>query len=243
MYENNLRPLITFFEARDNLNDSERQILEHLPHRRRSFHRNEEMVETHTRPKESCIVVKGLAARAVYLRNGARQLTGVHVPGDFVDLHAFLLKFMDHSVIALGECEVAFVPHEQLLRISQEHPHLTRLFWMSTVIDAAIHRAWLSCIGRRSPEQHIAHLFCEVYLRLETVGLARDLTFDFPVTQSEMADMLGLSVVHVNRTIQQLRGKGSVNWDGATVTISDFAQLVRFSEFDPTYLSLMKTPR
>ncbi|WP_137113554.1 MULTISPECIES: Crp/Fnr family transcriptional regulator [Mesorhizobium] len=243
MSEHSLQTLIAFFEARDSLTDSERETLERLPHRRHSFHRNEEMVETHTRPKESCIVLKGLAARAVYLKNGARQLTAVHVPGDFVDLHAFLLKFMDHSVIALGECDVAFVPHEQLLRISEEQPHLTRLFWMSTVIDAAIHRSWLTCIGRRSPEQHIAHLFCEVYLRLETVGAAKDMTFEFPVTQAEMADMLGLSVVHVNRTIQQLRAKGFVNWDGATVTIKDFARLSQFSEFDPTYLSLMKTPR
>lgn len=243
MKEHSLQPLIAFLEARDALSETERQIIEALPHRRHSFHRNEEMVETHTKPKESCILIKGLAARAVYLKNGARQLTAVHVPGDFVDLHALLLRFMDHSVIALGECEVAFVPHEQLLTISEQQPHLTRLFWMSTVIDAAIHRSWLTCIGRRSPEQHIAHLFCELHLRLDTVGLSKDMTFEFPVTQAEMADMLGLSVVHVNRTIQQLRGKGFVNWDGVTVTINDFARLAKFSEFDPTYLSLVETPR
>ncbi|MCO5065063.1 MAG: Crp/Fnr family transcriptional regulator [Rhizobiaceae bacterium] len=243
MNEHSLQPLIAFFAARDSLSESERQILEGLPHRRHSFHRNEEMVEAHTKPKESCIVIKGLAARAVYLKNGSRQLTAVHVPGDFVDLHALLLRFMDHSVVALGECEVAFVPHEQLIRITEEQPHLSRLFWMSTVIDAAIHRSWLTCIGRKSPEQHIANLFCELYLRLEVVGQCQDMTFEFPVTQAEMADMLGLSVVHVNRTIQQLRGKGFVNWDGAKVTIKDFARLAQFSEFDPTYLSLVKTPR
>lgn len=243
MTGHSLQSLIAFFEARDSLSERERDILAALPHRRHSFHRGEEMVEAHTRPKESCIVIKGRAARAVYLKNGARQLTAVHVPGDFVDLHALLLKFMDHSVIALGECEVAFVPHEQLVRITEAEPHLSRLFWMSTVIDAAIHRSWLTCIGRRSPEQHIAHLFCELYLRLEVVGHVKDMTFDFPVTQAEMADMLGLSVVHVNRTIQQLRGKGFVNWDGAAVVIKDFARLSQFCEFDPTYLSLMKTPR
>ena len=107
MNQHSLQPLIAFLEARDSLSEAERQIIERMPHRRHAFHRNEEIVETHTRPKESCIVVKGLAARAVYLKNGARQLTAVHVPGDFVDLHALLLRMMDHSVIALGECEVA----------------------------------------------------------------------------------------------------------------------------------------
>ncbi|MBX3598101.1 MAG: Crp/Fnr family transcriptional regulator [Rhizobiaceae bacterium] len=243
MEPSSLKPLIDFFEVRDNLSDAERQILSSLPLRRHVFQRNEEMVRAHTQPRESCIVLKGLAARAVYMQNGARQLTAVHVPGDFVDLHAFLLKVMDHSVVALGECEVAFVPHEQLMRISQEQPHLTRLFWMSTVIDAAIHRAWLASIGRRSPEQHIAHLFCELYTRLETIGFARGMTFGFPVTQSEVADMLGLSLVHVNRTIQQLRSKYFVNWDGTTVHIKDFDRLAEFSEFDPSYLSLIKIPR
>jgi CRP-like cAMP-binding protein len=243
MHQPDLQFLIDFFNARDSLSGEERELLERLPHRRRSFHRNEEIVQAHTFPKESCIVVSGMAARAVYVENGGRQLTAVHVPGDFVDLHAFLMKVMDHSVIALGECNVIFVPHEQLTQISETQPHLTRLFWMVTVVDAAIHRSWLTCIGRRSPEQHIAHLFCEVYLRLETVGLAKDMTFEFPVTQAEMADMLGLSVVHVNRTIQQLRGRGFVNWDGLVVTIENFGKLAEFAEFDPTYLSLIKTPR
>jgi len=238
-----LSRLLDFLALRDKLSADERDTIARLPHELRILQRNEALVVDHDRPTVSCILTKGIAARVVYLKGGERQITAVHVPGDFVDLHALLLKVMDHSVVALTECEAAFIPHEHLTLITEEKPHLGRLLWLSTVIDAAIHRAWLTCIGRRSPAQHIGHLLCEVYVRLSSVGLASDNRFSFPITQADLSDMLGLSLVHVNKTLATLRNANMFTWDGNLVHILDFQRLADFAEFDPVYLSLVKIPR
>ena len=239
----NLGILTSYLELRDNLTENERHLINSLPHEIRLYKRHDDLVKDHSSPNVSCVLTKGYAARAIYMESGKRQLTAVHIPGDFVDLHALLLKVMDHSVVALTDCEAAFIPHEKLRAISEDAPHLSRLLWLSTVIDAAISRAWLTCIGRRSPSQHIAHLFCEIYVRLQAVGLAADNSFSFPITQSDLADMLGLSIVHVNKTLAQLRAMQMFVWKGTTVEIGDFAKLATFADFDPVYLSLAKIPR
>jgi CRP-like cAMP-binding protein len=236
-------PLIKALARRDEVSAAERRLIENLPKRIKSFRKGEELVQEHSRPAESCLVMHGFAAREVYLRDGKRQITAVHIPGDFVDLHAFLLKQMDHSVVALSECQAAFVPHQDLLRVVDEAPHLGRLLWLSTVIDGAIQRAWIACIGRRSSTAHFGHLICELYLRLNAVGLAEKSTFQFPVTQEELADILGLSLVHVNRTLRELRSAGLITWKGSTIEILDFDGLATLSDFDPSYLNLVSEPR
>lgn len=230
-------------ERRDSLNDDEIKVIRELPARPAAFAAGEEIVVEGSRPKESCLVTAGFAARAQSLRSGERQITAVHVPGDFVDLHSMMLKVMDHSVVALGPCKVAFVPHEPIRVITETKPHLARLFWMSTVIDGAIQRTWITCLGRRSAEQHLAHLICELYVRLEAAGIASGFTFEFPVTQAQLGDVLGLSVVHVNRKLQELRSAGLVEWRDGKVRIRDFEKLAALSEFDPTYLSLRRESR
>ena len=121
--------------------------------------------------------------------------------------------------------------------------HLARLLWLSTVVDGAIQRAWISCFGRRTAEKHLAHVICELYLRMEIVGAASENHFDFPVTQAVLSDVLGLSTVHVNRIIQELRASGLIHWERGKVRILDFERLARLAEFDPTYLSLRVEPR
>ena len=140
---------------------------------------------------------------------------------------------MDHSVRALTDCSVVFVPHPDLIAITATAPHLTRLMWLSTTIDAAIQREMIASVGRRTPLQHLAHTFCELYLRLEVVGLAEDGKFRFPITQSELADVLGLSLVHTNRTVQDLRATGLVQWNQTEVDITDFDRLTHLAGFDP----------
>jgi CRP-like cAMP-binding protein len=236
-------PFIRAMSRRDVLSDEERQVFEALPMRVRVFEADEEIVREATRPTESCLVLEGFAARAHFFATGKRQLAAIHVAGDFVDLHSLLLKFMDHAVIALSRCRVAFVPHANLRAITESHPHLGRMLWLSTTIDGAIQRSWATSLGRRSVQQHLAHLICEVYTRLEWVEAARDLRFDFPVSQAELGDMLGLSIVHVNRTVRDLRATGLVNWRGHGIEIPDFDRLADFAEFDPAYLNLISEPR
>jgi CRP-like cAMP-binding protein len=122
-------------------------------------------------------------------------------------------------------------------------PHLGRLFWLLTTIDGAIQRARIACLGRSTALQHMAHQFCELWLRMTIIGLATTNGFPFTLTQGELADVIGLSAVHVNRTLQELRALGLVDWDGRQVMIHDFAKLSALSDFDETYLNLFREPR
>ncbi|TCR67518.1 Crp/Fnr family transcriptional regulator [Bosea sp. BK604] len=235
--------LLRYLQCRDRVSTAERELVASLTMRFKTFRRGEDLVSENSRPNESCLVLSGFTGREVLLKDGSRQITAIHIPGDFVDLHALLLKLMDHSVVALTEAHAAYVPHAELVRISEAAPHLSRLFWLSTVVDGAIQRAWIACIGRRKPLHHLGHLICELSMRLNAVGLAPRHSFDFPITQSQLADVLGMSLVQVNRTLQALRRTGLIDWKGSTITIHDFDALAELSDFDPTYLNLMNEPR
>lgn len=242
-YDLGLAALVASLEKRDTLSTDEKEMLYGLGWRARDYGRGAEIVPDRSRPSESCLLVSGLASRAVLLRNGSRQLTAVHVQGDFVDLHGMLIKRMDHSVIALTDCRIAFCEHGAIERLTERMPHLTRMLSVLIGIDAAVQRAWMVGLGRRNPVSHLAHLICELYMRLEIVGAVEDWSYDFPVGQAELADMLGLSVVHTNRTLQELRSSNAMSWRNGRVRINDWNALVKLAEFDPTYLSLEREPR
>jgi CRP-like cAMP-binding protein len=191
----------------------------------------------------STILLDGLMARYKDLSEGQRQITELHVGGDFADLHSFSLKRLDHHVMTLTPCRVAFVPHENLKTITERFPHLTRVYWFATNLDAAIHREWALSLGRRSAIARVAHLFCELHVRLGLVGLAEGPEYDLSLTQSELAECLGLTSVHINRTLKELREAGLVEFRGNRVNIGDLAALRRVAEFDPAYLYLEKRPR
>lgn len=235
--------LVEKLARRDALNTEERRILEALPARIDTVARGTSIVRQGDRPTECRFVVEGFVARYKLLADGGRQITAVHVPGDFVDLHSLLIKVMDHGIVALTPCRIAAVPHERVQDITERHPHLTRLLWLNTLIDGAIHREWLVSLGRYQAPAQMGRLFCELYLRLETVGLARDGRYSFPLTQEEIGDVLGLSTVHVNRVLQELRRDGLITLQGGSLAIHDWDRLVRVSEFDPAYLNLHAEPR
>jgi CRP-like cAMP-binding protein len=235
--------LIRKLEERDVLSAEEKEVLSSALSRPRSVKADEDMVREGDRPSESILIVEGFASRYKVLQSGRRQITAIHVPGDFVDLHGFLLKKMDHAVGTLTPCTIATIPHEKLRDITERYPHLTRLLWLSTLVDSSIHREWLVAMGRRSAREHMAHIVCELFVRLELVGLTQGDTFQMPVTQAELGDTLGISTVHVNRVLQELRGEGLITWRGEKLTIHDFERLKEVAEFDPTYLSLSHEPR
>ena len=205
-----------------------------------SFSHGEVIVPAERVAKRSCMMLRGLSARSHRLvgRPEERVITALHVPGDFVDLHGFVLAGLEHSVIAIGPTEVEFVNHDELTEITENFPHLTRLLWMSTVIDAAVHRQWLVAASSLRSSAHLAHLLCEIYTRLNAVGAASDHRFMLPLLQRELAQILGYSPIHVNRAVRDLRDRGLIRWHGAQVTILDWAGLSRLSRFDPTYLDM-----
>lgn len=191
----------------------------------------------------SCIVLlDGWLARSKDLAGGERQVTELHVAGDFADLHGFTLKRLDHDVVTLSECVVAVVPHERLQDLTERHPRLARAFWFSTNVDAAINRELALSLGQRSAIARMAHLFCELYARLDAVGLTRSNGYEFPLTQRELSECLGLTVVHANRTLQELRRRGLVELENRQLTILDRRGLEGLAEFDPSYLYLEPAP-
>jgi CRP-like cAMP-binding protein len=188
----------------------------------------------------SLMLLEGWMARAKDLESGERQVTELHVAGDFTDLHAFTLKCLDHDVVTLSNCTVAVMPHDRLKKITEQYPHLGRVYWFTTNVDAAIHRECALSLGQRSAISRMAHLFCELYVRLHVVGLTKGKGYEFPLTQREVSECLGLTVVHANRTIQELRRRGLIELENRHLTILDRAGLERVAEFDDAYLYLDK---
>jgi CRP-like cAMP-binding protein len=237
------QPLIHKLGQRDTLSGEEKQMLNRAISRVVQFGADEDMAREHDRPSECRLLLEGWTTRYLMLKDGRRQIVGLHIPGDLVDLHSFPLKKMDHSIGTLTPCTVALVPHEALREITEMYPHLTRLLWLSTLVDGAILRQWVLGLGRRSATERMAHLFCELYTRLTLAGLAQDRTFQVPVTQAEFGDCLGLSTVHTNRVLQDLRAEALITWRGETVEIKDWECLQSLAQFDPTYLYLEDEPR
>lgn len=201
-----------------------------------------DIVLEHAYTDHSILLLSGFTARYSTLSDGRRQITEINVAGDFVDLHSLLMKQMDHGVVTLCPCVIAHAPHSRLRKLTEEHGHLTRLLWLDTIIDAAIHRQWLVAMGRRSGLGHLAHLVCELFTRLSAVGLNDGQTFHMPLTQTVLSDALGLSTVHVNRLIAELRREGLVRWSNPQIEILDWPRLAQIAEFDPTYLRLHSQP-
>jgi len=231
-------PLVQRLEQLAPLTFEERRALVDAVSVEKEFPRGSEIVKQGSEPTVSCFLLDGFAGQNTYLSGGREQITAIRIPGDFVDLHSFLLAGMDHSIVALSDCRVGLVPHTNLKAITDDHPHLTRVLWLITLIDGAIHRAWVAAIGRRTAEQHLAHLVCELYVRLSRAGLVEGSAFTLPMTQSDMANALGLSSVHVNRVTMELRRNGLISWRHRVMEIPDFEKLADFADFDPTYLNL-----
>jgi CRP-like cAMP-binding protein len=219
------------------LTDAERQTIADLPERVLQVPAREDIVPGGSRPTEVRLIRAGIACRNNVVQDGRRQITSFLVRGDCCDLRALLMGHMDHTVTALAPCDVAVVPHERLFAAIEKCPRLALALWSDTLLDAAIHREWVTNVGRRSAYARIAHLFCEIWFRLQSVGLPHDHTFHLPATQGDLGDATGLSLVHVNRTLRQLREDGLISVSkGRIVRLLDWQRLTEVAEFDPAYL-------
>jgi CRP-like cAMP-binding protein len=232
--------LIRKLESIAPLAPEEKAALLRLPLRLKTVAAHQDIVRAGDTPSESCLIVAGFACRYSLTAEGKRQILSFHIAGDIPDLQSLYLDVMDHSLATLVPSSLAFIQHDDLRTSMRSHPGLGGLLWRDTLIDAAVFRQWMVGLGRRDAYGRIAHLLCELLVRLRAVELVEDHAFTLPVTQAELGDAFGLSTVHVNRVLQDLRRDGLISLHGGCLKVLDWEGLQRASEFDPTYLHLAK---
>jgi CRP-like cAMP-binding protein len=231
-----LKPLLRKLEAVASLSPEEKAAILTLPVTVRQFRAGHDVIREKDRPTQCCLVLEGWVCRYKILETGTRQIFSFHIAGDIPDLQSLHLRTMDHNLGTLAPSMVAFVQHEAVKALTRDFPRIGNLLWRDTLIDAAIFREWMVGMGRRDAPAGIAHLFCELNRRLRAVGLTRGDAFDFPITQAVLGDALGLSMVHVNRSLMDLRGRGLITLDKHVLRILKSEELCEDAGFDEAYL-------
>ena len=239
--ESHLDPLIRRLESVAPVSDEERQAIAALPITVRDLRADQDIVRDQDRPSQCCVILEGFACQYKLLPGGRRQIVSFYIPGDIPDLQSLHLQVMDHNLGTIVASKVAFIPHETVRLLLRAHPRIADVFWRETLIDLAVFREWVVNIGCREAYGRIAHTLCEVYVRLRAVGLVNGQSYLMPVTQAELGDALGMSTVHVNRTLQELRRDGLISTPRTgQVVIENWDELQKAGEFDQTYLHLPK---
>lgn len=221
----------------------DRRALELLCSRSRRLEAGKYILHEGDRPEDVHLILEGWAARHVVLEDGSRQITAFLLPGDLCDQHVTILGEMDHGIVTLTPTLVASLPNGELDELARERPDLARALWWSTLVDEAVLRAWITNIGRRPAYQRLAHLICELHVRLQVVGLADRDTFQFPLTQQDLADALGLTPVHINRVLRRLRTERLIVLERRRLTVADVERLRELAGFTLVYLHDRVRPR
>lgn len=221
--------------SREALTTREKGVLEGLVERTERFTGPHVILERGTLLQQSTMLIEGFVARVIHA-DGKRHIVALHVPGDFVDLHAFTLKRLDHDVVSIGTVQIGYAPHARIEEVLRTEPNLARMLWYSTLLDAAMHREWIMKLERLSADGRVAHLVAELWRRLDFVDLASAGGFPLPLTQQELADACGTTSVHMNRVVRKLRETGVVDISRGQVTVLDPQALWGLGSFDPAYL-------
>jgi CRP-like cAMP-binding protein len=228
--------LLLRLERLNALSAADRQRIADLPLKLVNYPAGRDVVSHGYSPSRCTVILDGFLCGHKPVSGSRRQITSFFVAGDIADLATLHLPAVDYSITTVGPAVVAFVPHAALKEAADGSAALAQAFWRETLIQAAIAQEWIVNLGRRDAFARIAHIVCELAVRLQAAGLARDLSFTMPCTQTDVADACGISNVHANRVIQELRHLGLVDWDSRRVKIRDWNSLTRLADFNDDYL-------
>lgn len=220
------------------LDDADREAIAALSLAQRSYRAGEDLVQEGAHPECVFLLTEGWACRYKMLPDGRRQILAYMLPGDTCDIFNFAIARMDHSIAALGACKAVAVPQADLIAVMARRPTVARALQRTTMVDGSTSREWLLNIGQRDGFARAAHLFCELQLRMDTIGLVTDGGFALPLTQIDLADTMGLTPVYVNRTLQRMRKEGLITLKRHALTILEPERLVALGMFTPGYLHL-----
>jgi CRP-like cAMP-binding protein len=215
--------------------DEQRQAFLLLVKGKRRVSRGEDIIKVGRSQRFLTVLLTGVACRYKMVENGRRQILTFQYPGDFCDYHRYVLAERDDAVAALTDCMIGVILHEDIERIAARDPQISLALWRNTVLEASIFRERLLNARQRPALERIASLLCEHIFRLEAVGIDCDV---IPLTQIDLADAAGLSVVHVNRTIQDLRELGALSKNSHGIKVVHRDKLVRIAKFDGRYLDM-----
>ena len=240
--KSSLESFLSRLTKRSVLSAEERQAILDLPGQAMQVRANHDFVRLGERVDSSCLVVAGIVGRFDQTREGARQITALHIPGDMCDLHSVVQPVPTSALQALSVATIVRVPHASIRLIAAEYPAVAEAFWRDCEVDAAILAEWVVNVGRRNGRTRIAHLLCEMATRLADKPTGNDFVFDFPVTQMQLADATAMTAVHVNRTLQTLRADGLIEWHQRIIRVPDWSALAALAEFDSAYLQTRCKP-
>jgi CRP-like cAMP-binding protein len=231
--------LIRKLQALHSLGEDEQNALLSVLQRFRTIEKGHDIAAEGDEPQHSTVILSGVACRYKNLSNGRRQILAFQFPGDVTDIYSYVLKRLDHSIGTLTRCEVVNIPHDAIQRLCEQYPNLAYALWRDSLIDTSIVSMAVVNNGRRDATERIAHLLCEQFTRLAVVGLAEPgRPVSFYITQTDIADATGLSLVHVNKTLRSLKERGLIGRDPLKLEILDWKGLRDAAGFDPSYLHL-----
>jgi CRP-like cAMP-binding protein len=235
-------PLVAKLSQFAPLSDRDVRLLETLCLREERFRAGANIAIEGETPRSAFVLTRGMACRFRLMPDGRRQILTVLIPGDFSDLHGFLLKAMDHSVAAIGPTRIAEIGREAVIEIIANHPRIGAALWWSAMQEEAMLRERIVALGRRSARGRVAYILCELVWRQRSIGIAEDHAIRLPFTQTDLADMLGLTSVHTNRVLQGFRRDELITLAHRRLTLHDLERLQAISGLTKDYLQLNSTP-
>lgn len=234
-----MNPLIRKLERFAKLSGDDHAALNAMAaHRVRQRPARRDIIQEGDRPLHVNLILEGWACRYKLLNDGRRQIVALFLPGDLCDLHVYVLRQMDHSIGTITPVTYAEIPRATFEETVEGRPRVMQAMWWDTLVTSAIQREWTTDIGQRSAVERLAHLLLELFYRLEAVGLTRGDECDLPLVQADLADAMGLTAVHANRMLQELRSSNLISLSGKRLVILDRQRLAQVAQFNPNYLHL-----
>ena len=209
-----------------------------LPYTLRSYRENQPILREGDRTNECCLVADGFCVRSKTIADGRRQILSLHIAGDLPDLQTLHLATMDHDLMALSDCTLAFIAHAAIRDLIRSRPTVGDIFWRDTLVDSALFREWIVNVGQRPAHNRLAHLIVELRERLRLIGRVAGNTFAMPLTQEQLGEAMGVTSVHTNRILRQLRIDGVLEFQRGMVKILTESKLQKLAQFDGRYLHL-----
>jgi CRP-like cAMP-binding protein len=228
--------LVRRLQTSSGISEEDLREVHELPITVREYPAERAVVRDGERATECCLIAEGFCVRSKTISDGRRQILSIHIPGEIPDLMSLFLHVMDHDLSTLTPCTLGFIKHETLQKLHRRRPNVAEMFWRDTLIDSAMFREWIVNVGQRPAPARLAHVMIELRERLKVIGRADGNRFDMPLTQEQIGEALGITAVHANRVIKQLRQDGIVDLHRGRVTVLDEGKFQELADFDNRYL-------